>query len=565
MNIAVTSNIANRIQKIRRGAVYSEWTCFVAELIQNAQRAKAKNIQIETYSGYFRIFDDGVGCKNPEEVFTLDFSGWGEDVHSPFGEGFSSTFAIADEIIVRSETWEARLNVKKSIEENDFNSVEITPVAQTMGFEVIMYFSDSYNTDKIITEVKKIGAMIKADITLNNQLITKKTISYEPFTVRRSLRDFGEAIVAPSEDYAPIEVIYEGRPVTTLYIDGLKGLLALRPGAVTLRAPDRREIVFDDKRTRLNQRLRDLSEEILRILVSDYSDQIPDFKNSIKNLLPPSQYARKISYGLLPTKKEKQEVRKEEYRVADIGQELFKPKELEAENRGLVTREYDETSSNVCEDSQEEITEIRKLVRQSKVFYRLYHEEDLSDIQAEVEYYGMTVLVVDELAAEALKWMNVPHLEDANYEVYQNFTYSKVGPRTKKEERILKLLEPIARHYGISPRVFDFADIKCVVETQIGDRVVNRDNFPVYGVCDKSGSLGKILLSRKELRIRQLDVTYGAQLGTTKDLKILMNIVPTVAHEMCHLLYDSKDNTLEMAKKEKQMAREIFGLITRIY
>ena len=112
MNIAVTSNIANRIQKIRRGAVYSEWTCFVAELIQNAQRAKAKNIQIETYSGYFRIFDDGVGCKNPEEVFTLDFSGWGEDVHSPFGEGFSSTFAIADEIIVRSETWEARLNVK---------------------------------------------------------------------------------------------------------------------------------------------------------------------------------------------------------------------------------------------------------------------------------------------------------------------------------------------------------------------------------------------------------------------------------------------------------------------
>lgn len=565
MNIAVTSNIANRIQKIRRGAVYSEWTCFVAELIQNAQRAKAKNIQIETYSGYFRIFDDGVGCKNPEEVFTLDFSGWGEDVHSPFGEGFSSTFAIADEIIVRSETWEARLNVKKSIEENDFNSVEITPVAQTMGFEVIMYFSDSYNTDKIITEVKKIGAMIKADITLNNQLITKKTISYEPFTVRRSLRDFGEAIVAPSEDYAPIEVIYEGRPVTTLYIDGLKGLLALRPGAVTLRAPDRREIVFDDKRTRLNQRLRDLSEEILRILVSDYSDQIPDFKNSIKNLLPPSQYARKISYGLLPTKKEKQEVRKEEYRVADIGQELFKPKELEAENRGLVTREYDETSSNVCEDSQEEITEIRKLVRQSKVFYRLYHEENLSDIQAEVEYYGMTVLVVDELAAEALKWMNVPHLEDANYEVYQNFTYSKVGPRTKKEERILKLLEPIARHYGISPRVFDFADIKCVVETQIGDRVVNRDNFPVYGVCDKSGSLGKILLSRKELRIRQLDVTYGAELGTTKDLKILMNIVPTVAHEMCHLLYDSKDNTLEMAKKEKQMAREIFGLITRIY
>lgn len=563
-NISVTSNISNRIRKIREGAVYQEWTAFVAELIQNAQRAKAKSIEIETYPGYFRITDDGVGCKNPEEVFTLDFSGWGEDVHSPFGEGFSSTFAIADEIIVRSETWEAHLDVRKSIELNDFNSVEITPAAQTLGFEVIMYFDDAYNTEEIIEEVKKIGAMIKPDIILNNQLITKRTISFEPFTIRKSLRGFGEAIVAPSDTYSPLEIIYEGRPVTEVYVKGMKGLLALRPGAVTLRAPDRRDIVHDRKRDELIHRLNNLAKDMLKTLVEEFPEKIPEFKFTIKDLLSPQTYARKISYGLVKPKKNK---KKEE--VAYAVSELAGVKEVlpGIANKNLITNHdrYIEDEANICDDSQDEITEIRKLVRQSKIFYRLYYEEHLKDLQAEIEYYDMTVLVVDELAAEALKWMNVPHLEEANHQVYQNFSYSRVGPRTKKEERILKLLEPIAKHYNVSPRVFDFADIKCVVETQIGGRVVNRDKFPVYGVCDKSGSLGKILLSRKELKIRQLDVTYGAQLGTTKDLKILMNIVPTVAHEMCHLLYDSKDNTLEMAKEEKKMTKEIFELITRIY
>ena len=40
---------------------------FVAELIQNAQRAKAKHLDRRGEST-FTIEDDGKGCKNPEDV-----------------------------------------------------------------------------------------------------------------------------------------------------------------------------------------------------------------------------------------------------------------------------------------------------------------------------------------------------------------------------------------------------------------------------------------------------------------------------------------------------------------
>ena len=102
--IGLTSNIANRVKKIREGVVYTERTAFVAELIQNAQRAKAKNIWVDVSDGYFSIKDDGEGCADPGNVFTLDLSGWGQDVHSPFGEGFSSVFVVANRIAVKVKT-----------------------------------------------------------------------------------------------------------------------------------------------------------------------------------------------------------------------------------------------------------------------------------------------------------------------------------------------------------------------------------------------------------------------------------------------------------------------------
>ena len=411
--------------------------------------------------------------------------------------------------------------------------------------------------------------MIAPNVYLNGDLITKRTICYEPFTISKRLRDFGEIIVAPAENWEPIEVLYEGRPVTNLYIKGIKGLLALRDGAVTLRAPDRRDIVHDMKRYKLTNRLEQLAKEVLYTLVTDYPDQIPSFKHAIMEKLSPAQYARKITYGLRKKQKQKNRLQdKTEYRVADLmpaaDPEDFTQEIYDRAPIGILAGTATK-KSQACKDSQEEITEIRRLARRSKIFYRLHDEDEYKKLQAQVEYFGLTVLVVDELAAKALEWMGVPHLKEAGHNVYQRFRYSNVGPRTKKEERILKLLEPVAKHYGISPRVFDFADIECIVETQIGGKVVHRKKMQVNGICIKQNGVGKILLSRKELKIRQFEITHNAKLGTAKDLKILMNVVPTVAHELCHYLYDSQDNTLEMAKQEKRVAREIFELLSQIF
>ena len=45
--VEVRSNIAGDIVKIRKGVVFKEYATVIDELLQNCQRAKAKNIRIE--------------------------------------------------------------------------------------------------------------------------------------------------------------------------------------------------------------------------------------------------------------------------------------------------------------------------------------------------------------------------------------------------------------------------------------------------------------------------------------------------------------------------------------
>lgn len=560
--ISVVSNIANRIKKIREGVVYQEWTCFVGELIQNAQRAKAKNIYIDVQKSFFRIRDDGKGCISPENVFTLDFSGWDKDVYSPFGEGFSSTFAIADQIKVRSKNWKAFFDLKKALETKNFDSVEIEETEYINGFEVILHFLDSYDISKIEEETKKIGSMITPNVYLNGRILDKRNISFEPFTIRKRLRGFGEIVAAPA-DHGYLEIIYEGRPVREIYSRGLKGILALRPGSVTLRAPDRKDIIYDDKRRSLEERLNELTREIFTILIKDYREQINKFSSVIEDILPPSLYAKYLNYGLFDNKKPNPNSTPREYCVANLAKEEKRTQNFTAgmniiptSSNSVVKREHNYNSK--------EIKQIRKMIKKGTIFYRLHEETKFGNIQAKAEYYGITVLVVDKLHGKALEWMGVPHLSNITHSITETYSYSRIGPITRKENRILKLLEPIAKYYKLSPKVFDFADIACVVKTKINNRIVSRKKIYPIAVCDKKENKAKILLSRKQLNIRHYEITYDAELGTAKDLKILMNIVPTIAHELAHLLYNTKDNTLEMFKIQHKIQEEIFQLIAQV-
>ena len=87
----ITSDIAGRLKKIRSGVVYSSVTSVISELLQNCQRAKAENIFCEFQYDTLTITDDGVGCKDSDDLFTLDKSAW-ETTSEGFGEGFTCVY-----------------------------------------------------------------------------------------------------------------------------------------------------------------------------------------------------------------------------------------------------------------------------------------------------------------------------------------------------------------------------------------------------------------------------------------------------------------------------------------
>ncbi|OPL12658.1 MAG: hypothetical protein AVO34_06895 [Firmicutes bacterium ML8_F2] len=556
MKISLTSNVANRIKKIREGVVYQEWLCFVSELFQNAQRAKAKNIDIEVDEGYFAIYDDGKGCVSPKHVFTLDFSHWETNVHSPFGEGFSSLFVIADRIKIQSRNWQAFFDLKEALEQEDFDSIQVSEIPFVKGFCVELAFAPRYSIESIQKEVTKIASMISQNVHLNGKLIDKRSISYNPFTVRKKLKGFGEIIAAPAERYGNIEILYEGRPIRESLFDGIKGILSLRPGAITLRAPDRRDIIYDDKRTALERRLQALAQEMLLKVIKHYPREIDRFKSSIENLLHPSQYAKHLHYGLRKSPAEKKPVSKPVC-VAELGRE----EEFTTTPSGGQTSTIPATSRGIPMEPNEEIKEIKQKAKKNSIFYRLHRETDLEDLQAKIEYLGLMVLVVDELQGKALEWMGVPHIRDADQVIEERHKCTRVGAVSRKEEKLLELLAPIAAHYGYAANLFSFADIETLVLTKVNSKTVKKEKISPTGVCIKNNNAGCIYLSRRGLKIRQLNISYSGGMNAVKNIKALTAILPTVAHELAHLLYNAQDNTLEIYKTQERILKEIFSLI----
>lgn len=559
MNIGIRSNLVNRIKKIREGKVYGSRVGFVAELIQNAQRAKAKEIWIDVGESTFTINDDGRGCKNPEDVFTLDCSGWGTDVVSPFGEGFASVFAVADHIIVRSKGWIAELDLENCLETGDLEQVRISQATDRLdGFRVRMSYS-GVSQHEIIQEAENIARMIKPASYINGSLINKATISYQPFTYRKRTRQ-GEILATPTAHYdCGIDLYYEGRPVKKYSISGIKGIMALTPSAVTLRVPDRRDIVEDSKYYLFRLKMKELQKEVLLHLIKHYPELLEKYRYEIGYSLHPKEYYRFLSYGLLLEPDEQQKVDQKTYVAADLGSEPGSEPVSYQRSVGFSKS----TRKQAQKNDNNEIKEIRRLLKKGRLFYVEADESKYDDDIANLEYYGLTVLKVDYLRAKVMQYLKVPHVSEASKNVIRHYCFSNIGPKNKKEERVLQLLNKIMLEMSLPSNLFHLANITETVRVKVLGRTLSREKNIPNAVFERDVNGCKILVNRKMLKGYPLNI--NSKLGTAKDLKILGRISQTVAHELAHMLKDTVDNTVEHFNAQDQIYLRIQEAINKVF
>jgi len=101
--VRVEVNEANLVKNLK--FAFSNFSTFLAELIQNSRRAGATRVEISLEGKDLTVVDDGHGIENFQNLFTIAESGWNQPTQSlenPFGMGFTSALFACERLTVES-------------------------------------------------------------------------------------------------------------------------------------------------------------------------------------------------------------------------------------------------------------------------------------------------------------------------------------------------------------------------------------------------------------------------------------------------------------------------------
>lgn len=581
-SIMITSNVANRLRKIREGIVYSDISTFVLELIQNAQRAKATIVNIESNDDYFSIEDNGGGCANPAVLFTLDVSGFGVG----FGEGFNSIFAVADSFTVTSRDWEGSLNVVEALEKEDL-SVAMTKIPSKAGFKVELRGEKILEVQYRIQQTLEDTCSIIPDIEfiVNGKKVQKRNLfdlSNYKFNISVNNRMYEGQFALTNFVSNDIKVYNEYRYVTSLHCYGVIGFIQLKPNTVDLRVPDRRSIVYNDKRTKLeNQIANDVDKLCLELMKKgDYHD-IKEYSNIVESHLNVTQY---IKYLTIPKdeilnqyevkdKAQNQEINRQETEDREQDEERVKSVDTysdEPEKQPVNNSRVQEDKSFISEvesDSQYATKEEMETItiqslkgKQNVVWIELNRYEDKADLIAKYEYYGIFTFVSPHILYDkALSYLQLPHIDDVKDQaIKRHYNVKRIGAINKKEQRATEILNMIEKSLGL-PETFYISDIHCRMVVSLHESKLYQERLKVEGYAQGE----TIHLNRKSLNFGKLS---SLQLGKDNlgihDIKFILSNLVLIAHELAHVVYCTQDNTISHYQAQDEIQKKIAQMVS---
>ncbi|MFA5444909.1 MAG: hypothetical protein WC262_08025 [Bacteroidales bacterium] len=634
--IQITSDTLGKLRKIRDGDIFDDPTIFVTELIQNAYRARAKNIWFSFADNSLHIHDDGSGCKRPENVLTLDFSQW-DTTDEGFGIGFWSILSIPhlEHFAVYSHKWSTTIDVKHLFATGDLDAdIEYVETA-TPGFDVTLispYIRDMWS--EIVHKIKMIGSVQPFNIYINDEPVLKRSLlddvcgtythdfSTNLFTARLSV-----------EKYENPALYYEKRPVTDIYAtDHCGGIVEMRSKALNLKEPDRKSIIRNDKYYQFVNRLNQCTHDLYIEFIKQASDEeIDDYADIINNVLSVNEYENYIRCAeefievttetrtvssqdtdrvtlfnrflqfienlntdvcnLLATEWDgqmQQDIASLMNHISTDGEwtcvgytedyatDFVHPDDLRVLDTVVVgnlkyvkvrpdreefVQDDDDTSSYVVTIPQvkhhSRQSTVKSIARKpgKKVWITSNDLEDLSDLKARAEYYGIKVLIAKNVLHENIyRNYHVPYITELRDGVVKRNIKKNVELKTKKEDAFIGLLQPICVYFNLPRNTFMIGNLKLIVETRLNGKVIDREQRSVAAVTDDD----YIIFDRRALGLKRFNLRQNG-IGRP-ELKALMANLDTIAHELAHRLYGTEDNTLNHYKTQSRIQDEIVNL-----
>ena len=595
----IQSNTLGKLQKIRNGNVFESPLIFIRELLQNSQRSKANNVDMLVDGNSFICVDDGCGCTNPENVFTLDLSSW-ESTNEGYGIGFWSILSIPNikKLTVLSDKWECTVDVEKLFREGDL-TVERKAIQKMKGFKVILesdYFES--NCAEIEQYVFEVAKLLPFRTTINELVVYKRDVfdlyQNQTFCKIYDNRFFRAKLAISTNSYDnDISLYYDKRLVNKVSITAyVEGIMEVKKDKITLREPDRTYYRRDEKYYALAEKLEECCRDLYLSYIKQYGLDDEGYNPAISYWLQVKDYEKYLVFDDNMLQDSLRVVSKDSktLKIQDVIEENIEDVEKETESVEIDKDMFVHDNSAVVQNfsvsaakkstmkpqpaqvampaltstgSSSELLFKDKIKKLKKVVWCTRQEYSVfADEVQKAKYKGFKVIIAKNILYEtALRKYGIINIVDLHDAFSETYIKKDICLKTEKEEAFMALLEPIRKLFGLEQNTFLIANLAIESNFVVDDKVIAKDivsnkknNIQIYGVCDGT----HVYLDRTAIALNKFNIKKG-QIGKS-ELKALMYSVNTIAHELAHLLYHTTDNTPEHYNKEIAIQQAIIQL-----
>lgn len=601
-SVAIKVNTLNRLNKIRKGVVYESITTVIDELLQNCQRTftvsntKDSIIDVVCDNDTIVIRDNGNGCENAQDIFEFEKSGW--DIQDAFGQGGSeSIFQIADKIQIRSLDWGVKFDVDEILNSENL-TLNVEPMEFLKGYEIILQGPKiQENIDMITQYINNTLQYYPYKCFINGTLIEYKDlqdiVGDNKCTFNNQLYS---ATLVTNRGWRDCEVYYEKRKVTDIWVHGVYGIIELKPGAVNLKAPDRKGIIQDAKKTKFENSLKEDAKTVYLNLVTHATPEDFDkFVDYIDYHLNEIDYVDYLPYYTNEHQLTsiKQKILNKEVPNQETVEKVTKLVEFALEAESKTKDQYIEggcigdytafTPAKLIDDSTIR-PKIKKFKDEAVKYVNTVWVEDDHEIKKKhaeiielVESYGIKIVYSkNKLYHKAFRFLGIPHITEiaqssgSKYIVgtvvgghYKDGIKLKAPSQdiTKKEDRVLYILSLIESHYGLND-VFRIADVQEHICVESNEKVMV-DTVCKVPVAPLSET-GKIYLDRKSLQLGKIDLPASKAKVTKFDVLVIMLNIQTIAEGLSKLIYGTVKGTVEHYNRTSKLSKEIAMLLVTL-
>lgn len=591
--LSVQVNVVNQV-KLFRSNTFADPMAFVDELIQNAQRAGATELKIEVLDDRITFTDNGCGldANGVKKLFTMNESGWQDEnvkVQNPFGLGFFSVVAVADHVFVKSKDVEAKFDVARLMAENTTEVIEVSKIEAESeylkGFQVTLTnLLPSVSTSEVMKRVRESARFIQGlKITLNGAELEQRALDQtdgSPFSLKVD-NEFVTGWVrpwSPQDGYGvqmTLDLYYCGRHVRRLWefdaYDGLAGQLHLKDGMLDLRAPDRKEIIRNEKWERFCEMIRELGKMVAEHVLSEGTEReqvryedLMDRYLTVEEAAPKTRF---LVHDFRKVKEDKDFLRDliraqksgETFKSLSEFLEQWEAKKMErvmpetltivktphvnlemvsgksgysgySEGRPPMTKE--QINEEIVKGAEEIDGEALSILDKYKIrpFWVMVREAaDYEKEIARAKHYKIPVILVrSKIEKKVLEHNGYLHISALNQNMKIEATLTNTAPQNAKEERIIWLLSVLSAAMGADHDLFVLGDLK----------VVKRLHLPEVGL-DLSEEMNdviairhedQVLVSRNSIDREMINARNQKDLRGS-DLAFLMRHLPMFAEE----------------------------------